>query len=166
MFVYSVRSKHVKFFLLILFVAVTAVSLFVLARDSCETAGGSAVQIKAADHSERMAFLSQFGWEVSEEPVEVTEVIIPSEFDETYTEYNEIQKAQGFDLSAYAGMRVKRWTYSVKNYPGYENQSCIRANLLVYDSKIIGGDICSVELDGFMHGFSMPKTDGGTDGTN
>ena len=45
----------------------------------------------------------------------------------------------------------------MKNYPGYENKDgVIRANILVYDGRVIGGDVCSVELDGFMHGFEKP----------
>ena len=32
----------------------------------------------------------------------------------------------------------------------------VTANILVYENKIIGGDICSVNLDGFMHGFTPP----------
>lgn len=154
MFFYSIKSKQIKAFLLFAFVVVTVVSLFILSNESKETSNDEAISLKAATSDERISFLSQFGWEIDEEPVEVREVIIPSEFDETYTQYNEIQKAQGFDLSIYAGMRVKRWTYSVMNYKGYENQSCIRANVLVYEGLVIGGDVCSVELDGFMHGFS------------
>lgn len=159
MFVYSIKSKHVKVVLLLLFVVLTVISLFVLSRDSTQTGRGDNLTLKASTHEERMAFLSQYGWEIDEEPVEVREVIIPEEFDDTYTAYNEIQKAQGFDLTVYAGMRVKRWTYTVKNYTGYENKECIHANILVYDGLVVGGDICSVELDGFMHGFSMPKSD-------
>lgn len=154
MFVFSVKSKQIKLVLLIVFVLLTVGSLFILSRDSEETAKSSNSNIKASTHSERMSFVSQFGWEVDEEPVEVCEVIIPAEFDETYTAYNEIQKAQGFDLTAYAGMRVKRWTYGIKNYPEYENKNCVRINILVYEGIVVGGDVCSVELDGFMHGFS------------
>jgi len=159
MFVYSIKSKHVKVALLLIFVVVTVISLFILSRDSAQTGKGDNVTIKASTHQERMAFLSQFGWEIDEEPVEVREVIIPEEFDDTYTAYNEIQKNQGFDLTVYAGMRVKRWTYTVKNYTGYENKECIHANILVYDGLVVGGDVCSVELDGFMHGFQMPRND-------
>lgn len=155
MFVYSIKSKHIKVALLAIFVVFTAVSLFILSQDSKET-GKSGMSIKAATHSERMAFLSQYGWEIDEEPVEVQEVIIPSEFDDTYNAYNEIQKDQGFDLTVYAGMRAKRWTYIIKNYSGYENKDCIRVNVLVYDGLVIGGDVCSIELDGFMHGFQKP----------
>lgn len=159
MFVYSIKSKHVKVLLLLLFVVFTVVSLFILSRDSAQTGKGDNISLKASTHEERMAFLSQFGWEIQEDPVEVREVIIPEEFDDTYTAYNEIQKNQGFDLTVYAGVRVKRWTYTVKNYTGYENKECIHANILVYDGLVVGGDICSVELDGFMHGFTMPKSD-------
>ncbi len=159
MFVYSIKSKHVKVLLLLLFVVFTVISLFILSRDSAQTGKGDNISLKASTHEERIAFLSQFGWEINEDPIEVREVIIPEEFDDTYTAYNEIQKNQGFDLNVYAGMRVKRWTYTVKNYTGYENKECIHANVLVYDGLVVGGDICSVELDGFMHGFTMPKSD-------
>ncbi len=155
MFVYSIKSKHIKVALLVIFIILTVISLFILSKDS-QQAGKSGMSIKAASHEERMAFLSQYGWEINEEPVEVQEVIIPQEFDDTYTAYNEIQKAQGFDLTVYAGVRVKRWTYIIKNYKGYENKDCIHANVLVYDGLVVGGDVCSVELDGFMHGFSQP----------
>ena len=153
MFVYSIKSRQIKLFLLMAFVVVTTISLFVLSRESTGVANNDKYNIKASTESERLSFISQFGWEIDEDPVEVCEVIIPTDFDETYTQYNEIQIKQGFDLKTYSGMRVKRWTYSVKNYPGYENKSYIRINILVYDGLVVGGDVSSIELDGFMHGF-------------
>ncbi len=154
MFVYSVKSKHIKLMLLVAFVVMTVVSLFILSNESQHTASANDVSFNASSHEERMRFISQYGWEVEEEPAEVKEVIIPTETDDTYNAYNEIQKSQGFDLNDFAGERVKCWTYIVKNYEGYENQDCIHINLLVYDGAVIGGDVCSVRLDGFMHGFS------------
>lgn len=157
MFVFSVKSNQIKAAVLVLFVVLSAVALFFLSRQSKESAVASGEMIvKASSAEERAAFLSQFGWEIEAEPCEVTEVIIPEEFDETYSAYNEIQKTQGFDLSKYASKRVKRWTYIIKNYPGYENAVCIRANMLVLDGVVIGGDVCSVELNGFMHSFYFP----------
>lgn len=155
MFVYSVKSKQIKFILLVSFVLMTVVSLFILSNESKETSSTDSLSYAGETHKQRMEFISQFGWEVDEEPVEVKEVIIPEEADDTYTAYNDIQKSQGFDLNEYAGKRAKCWTYVVKNYDGYENQDCIHANILVYDGNVIGGDICSVRLDGFMHGFSL-----------
>ena len=153
MFVYSIKSKQIKLFLLIAFVIATVISLFILSRESMDVDNADKSSIKASTASERLTFISQFGWEVDEDPVEVCEVIIPTEFDETYTKYKDIQLKQGFDLKTYSGMRVKRWTYSVKNYPGHENKNYIRINLLVYEGLVVGGDVCSIELDGFMHGF-------------
>ena len=153
MFVYSIKSKQIKLFLLIAFVVLTVISLFILSQESTDVANADKSSIKASTAEERLIFISQFGWEVQEDPVEVCEVIIPAEFDETYTQYNDIQLKQGFDLKTYAGVRVKRWTYSVKNYPGHENKNYIRINLLVYEGLVVGGDVCSIELDGFMHGF-------------
>lgn len=157
MFVYSLKGKQLKLIAVILFVLVSVIVLGVLSHKTMEAnSDKTAVSVKAANAEERVAFLSQFGWEINEEPFEVAEVIIPAEFDETYSKYNAIQTAQGFDLTRYAGKRVKRWTYEIVNYPDYESKSCIRANLLVFEGQVIGGDVCSVELGGFMHGFDMP----------
>lgn len=154
MFVYSVQSKHIKALALGVFVVFTVISLMVLSRESKMTSNDGSLNLKASTHEDRMNFVSQFGWELEEEPIEIKEIIIPTEFDDTYTAYNQIQKEQGFDLLEYAGERAKRWTYIVKNYEGYENKECIHVNILVHDGIVIGGDVCSVELDGFMHGFS------------
>ncbi|MBQ3087234.1 MAG: DUF4830 domain-containing protein [Clostridia bacterium] len=105
--------------------------------------------------SDRIAFLQSFGWDVKEDPVSVADVVIPSVFGDVYENYNSIQIAQGFDLKEYAGRTVKKWVYAVENYPGYaQSEIYIRATVLVCNGRIIGGDICSVELDGFMHGFA------------
>ncbi len=100
-----------------------------------------------------LKFISNFGYSVNNEPDEIKEVIIPFEFNDVYLNYNEIQKSQGYDLTEYSGKRVKRWTFTVKDYPQYENTEYIKINILIFDGKVIGGDVCSVKSDGFMHGF-------------
>lgn len=108
----------------------------------------------AGTNAARVSFLTGLGWQVDEEAVEVREVVIPLEFDQVYQNYNLIQLDQGFDLTQYAGRRMTRYTYEILNYPtGEEN---IRANLLVYKDRLVGGDVCSLRLDGFMHGLRMP----------
>ena len=99
---------------------------------------------------ERILFLEQNGWQVEEEPVFIFSVRIPSDFDDVYRNYNQIQLEQGFDLSSYKGKEVERYQYKVMNYPNFTGE--VRANLLVFHGKIVGGDICSLTLDGFMHG--------------
>lgn len=158
MFVVSLSSKKIKKVLLPLLCFVFAVSAVVLFRCFSTTADKTSevesVGKNITDSSQILTFISTFGWEVDEEPDEVREVIIPAEFDDVYNNYNAIQLKQGYDLQKYAGERVKRWTYTIKNYPEYVDQECIKINILVYKGEVIGGDVCSVRLDGFMHGFS------------
>jgi len=158
MFVYSVKSSRLKLIALAVLAVAAIVALLFVTRGNRPAAGGGSIRHAAATAQERMAFLSQFGWEVGEDPIEVSEVIIPAQFDETYNKYNEIQRAQSFDLKNFAGKRIKRWTYEVNNYPGYEGKpGVVQANLLIDKGLVVGGDICSLELGGFLHGFDFPK---------
>lgn len=110
----------------------------------------AAKEVTLSTNEQRIAFLKSLGWEVISEPSSVSEVMIPQTFNKVYNNYNAIQKEQGYDLTKYRGVRAKRWTYSVSNYPGVKDGVC--ANLLVCEDKLIGGDISSVALDGFMKG--------------
>lgn len=155
MFILSLKSFKGKLLLLVAVVAAAAVICAILAENGVQaqdgSPAGSTVNYSASTDEERMNFIAQTGYTVSAEPVSVTEIMIPEEFDEVYTQYNELQKNDGFDLSSYCGCTVKKWTYTVTNYPEYENSDAIQLTLLVYKGKVIGGDVCSVEIDGFMH---------------
>ncbi len=160
MFIVSVRSSAIKTAALsLLLVACAALGLFAAGKSvfANVAVSDSDITYLAGNAAQRIAFLSQFGWEVEEDPVEVSEVIIPSDFDGAYEKYNEIQKEHGLNLSDYAGRRAKRWTYEVKNYPGYESGSgLVQANIFVYDGRVIGADICSLETDGFIQSLHFP----------
>lgn len=120
---------------------------------------GAAVSTSASprgikSNEDRVAYLESYGWTVSPQAAAVEELLIPEEFDETYTQYLELQSAQGFDLSQYCGKRVKRYTYEITNYP--TGEAGILAGLLIYRNTVIGGDVLSPELGGFIHGLEMP----------
>ncbi len=157
MFVYSVNSSLIKKFGLVILISVSVmlVLCFSFAKKAEKPSSAeTGLSYNASTSKERLDFISQFGWVADDEPCEVREIAIPDEFDEVYNNYNEIQKKQGLDLLPFKGKRVKRYTYIIRNYPGYsENDECIRINLLVSDGAVVGGDVCSVELDGFMHTF-------------
>ncbi len=104
-----------------------------------------------SDNDSRIAFLKKYGWEVEPEAREVIEVVIPEEFDTVYQKYNELQLAEGLNLSKYRGKSVKRYTYLVSNY---EYDGTVLANLLIYKDRVIGGDICSADAEGFVHGLT------------
>lgn len=157
MFVVSMKPTAKKVFIsaviiMVIFIAVIfsgnrAKSELVLQPDTA-----SAI---AVNNEQRQDYLKSFGWEVSDEPVEIVEVVIPEKFGEVYSRYNKLQREQGFDLEKYKGKLVKRYTYAVNNYPN--EPEYVRANMLVINGQIIGGDICSLKLDGFMHGFKKQE---------
>lgn len=103
---------------------------------------------------DREQFLSQFGWEIGGDPLDVRDVTIPAEFDEALAAYNETQKSMGFDLEKYRGRRVKKWVYSVTNYPG--DVRWARATLLIYEGRVIGGDISGHGRERFTHSLMLP----------
>ncbi len=121
-------------------------------REASAPAGPDPTGVKS--NEDRVAYLRSFGWEVSEEPLATQELLIPEEMDESYDEYLALQSEQGFDLTKYAGKRVKRYTYEVTNYPSGEDG--VQANLLIYKNTVIGGEVLSPQLDGFLHGLAMP----------
>lgn len=154
MFVISLKSKHLRnIFALLVAVVLTVIGgiVYVSSTESMPVSKIGSVSMKAETPEERLNFFRQFSYIASENPVEVKEVVIPTEFDETYEEYNELQKKQGLDLTPYRGVRVKSWSYEILNYPGYENtDGLIRGNLLTYNGVVIACDICNISLDGFM----------------
>ena len=95
--------------------------------------------------------MKQFGWEVESEPIKEQQVTIPKEFDKVFAAYNEIQRKQGLDLASFKKKTVMRYTYTVTNYPDYEGE--VYVNILVYKNTVIGGDVCSADVNGFVHGF-------------
>lgn len=124
-------------------------------------AGGDTVTAQAMTSEERIAYLQECGWEVDAASCVVREVIIPSDFDETYQSYADLQARQGFELEKYKGKRVRQVTYEVTNYPDGEE---VVAELLIYRGKIIAGDISSMQTDGgFTRGLMDHPEDQTTD---
>lgn len=105
-------------------------------------------------NDDRVAYVESYGWTVEPQPASVEELMIPEEFDETYAQYLELQAGQGFDLTKYRGRRVKRYAYTITNYPGGETE--VQAGLLIYKNTVIGGEVLSTRMDGFIHSLSFP----------
>ena len=117
-----------------------------------ETAATSAT---VSDNDSRISFLKSFGWEMTTSPVESGQVRIPTETTEIFDRYNQLQQAQGYDLSQYAGKKVMRYVYKVTNYPGATDP--VYATVLVYKNQIIGGDVTNTASGGRIQSF---KKDG------
>ena len=158
MFIYSMHANTIKFFAVICLALTALIAL--IAFVPTYVTGQDATQVvldvsynyeKIKSNDDRINFIKQFGWEVEAQPLKEQEVTIPKEFDKIFAAYNEIQRKQGLDLSSFKKKNVMRYTYTVTNYPDYDGEVYI--NILVYRNKVIGGDVCSADVNGFIHGF-------------
>lgn len=151
------KNKRIVILALVILAIVVLTVCVRGANKTDEAAADAAAQAvrTAKTEEDRIAFLSAFGWEVNEKPVQTQEVRVPTEPNDVFLRYNALQKSQGFDLSEYAGKSIRRYVYQITNYPDAENETWY-ATLLVYKDEVIGGDVSSSAQNGIMHGFSMP----------
>ncbi len=158
MFIMSVKGKTLKIAAVLIAAAIVMSSLIFLLPDAPAVSAGSIFEgsdkinyDKIKTNEQRTEFLRQFGWEPGDDCIEETEIKIPADFDKIMKAYNEVQKSQGLDLSKFKGKTVTRYTYEITNYPEYTGK--VFANVIVYKNRVIGGDICSSDGEGFIHGF-------------
>lgn len=104
--------------------------------------------------ADRTGYAKSIGYSISADSETVRNIVIPAVFGNVYENYNALQKECGFDLSLYKGEDAVQYTYTISNYTDDSENTLdnIIMNLIVCDGKIIGGDICSAKLDGFMTG--------------
>jgi len=162
MFIYSIKASTIKFAAM---VGAAAVALGVIVAAAPEYTPETTAAIAQANaeyrydkiktNEDRVKFLEQFGWKAESEVTEEVTMKIPREFDRVMSTYNELQKRQGLDLSKYRGREVTRYSYKITNYPGYEGS--VTANVIVYKNRVIGGDVSSSDVQGFIGTFEYPR---------
>lgn len=153
MFVYTMKASGIKFFaVLAVSVALLATAIGILPVLSASTDVASVTtDFKNVETEEDMAeFLSQFGHEIEPQAVNVYKMEIPEEFNSVYEKYNEIQRAQGLNLKRYVNKTCTAYVFKVTNYE-YDGE--VFATLFVKNGRVIAGDICSKDGEGFVHGF-------------
>ena len=121
----------------------------------CEATSSSMYAKSGASNADRIKFLSEIGCTVGEECLQEKNTVIPDRFSDVYENYNSLQKESGFNLEPYKGCKAVIYKYAVIKY-GKIGQNTAVANLIVSDGKIIGGDISSVKLSGFMYPLVKP----------
>ena len=134
---------------LVLIIAVVAVAVSAIGGKQ----GG-----KIRDSDDAAAYLESLGWQVSPQPLEVQDIVIPRRFNGVYETYIELQRRQGFKLEEYGGMSATRYSFTVLNYPG--GGEGMVADIVVYGGEIIAGDVQSTAIDGFMEGLCDHAPDG------
>ena len=113
--------------------------------------------IPGATDEERTAYLTDLGWEVEPTPLETLDLQLPEDLSRTWGDYAALQEGQGLPFAQYAGQAVRRYTYTVLNYPGIPKG--VQANLYVAQDCIIGGDIIATGQGGFQGGLAFPETE-------
>jgi hypothetical protein len=154
MFIYSLRASTLKFAAVVVIAVGLLVTLIAVLPSNPNAAGtmgrAAASQRNIRTNEDRVAFLESYGWIVSAEPLEVSDVLIPREFDAAYNKYNDMQRQQGMNIEKHRNKTLKRYTYLVTNYPGYNGM--VIANLLMSGNTIVAADICTADVNGFVHG--------------
>jgi len=161
MFIYSVKATTLKFAAVIGAAVISLAAIILLVPEYTPRTTAAIAQTisqynydKIKTNEDRVKFLKQFGWETDGEVKEEVTMKIPAEFDKVMKTYNELQKKAGFDLSKYKGREVTRYTYRLNNYPDYDGD--VLANVIVYKNRVIGGDVCSSDVKGFIGTFEYP----------
>lgn len=84
----------------------------------------------ASSNSQRTAFIRGQGVACENEPFEVKNVVIPTEFNSLYQSFEALQKSQGLSLEEYKGEKVTRYSYKFIDSPSF-------ACLFIKNSRII-----------------------------
>ena len=113
--------------------------------------------ITAATAEERVAYLEGFGWQVNSQPIETLDLQLPERLENEWETYAKLQKGQNLPFSDFAGQAVKRYTYTVTNYP--ERPTGVQANLYLCEGRPVAGDICCPGADGFQEALIRPAED-------
>lgn len=146
-------SPRMLFGLIMVITGVLVVFITFFANHVAGTKSMSA-SVSCKTEDQRAEFLTGLGWELG--AVEEKQLKIPEEWNKVYQDYNEIQLSQGFDLTELKGQTVTLYTYEITNYEGIGDG--IVADLLVFEGKLVGGDICYTSAeDGFLHGLEKKE---------
>ena len=97
-----------------------------------------------------VTFIQDLGWEIDAVPSEITHVTLPESFDAVYETYSAVQAHSGFPFADFKGKSVTRYTYNVLNHKKSASDK-VTAGVFVYENAIIGAEISSGGMNGFMH---------------
>lgn len=103
----------------------------------------------------RQRYLAGLGWEIDLDSEQRKTVRIPARIEGVLADYNELQLAEGRDLTKHCGERCEQISYTVTNYP--DETQTVLVTLYIQGKELIAGDIHSTALDGFMQGLAKSE---------
>ncbi|MBO4693298.1 MAG: DUF4830 domain-containing protein [Clostridia bacterium] len=105
--------------------------------------------VNGRTNAQRVAFIKSLSMTPDDSMVEIKKINIPLKFSDVYKNYNEMQIQSGYDLSRYKGVKATLYTYPVGKINSSNNDEYY-VNLIVYNGRIIGGDVSSRNFYGEM----------------
>ena len=99
MFIVTTRFSRKKFLQVLMGILTIAILLLCFLPQSESKESDADPTLK--NNADRITYLHSLGWEVAPEPTESLELQLPETLPVNYFADNQIQLAQGFDLSAY-----------------------------------------------------------------
>lgn len=154
MMIWTARFSRKKAVFAVIFMGVVMAALILLMGRMPEEENAAP---QLTTNAERVTYLQSLGWEVSDEPVETLQFLLPNQLSGSYLAYNDLQKSQGFDLTSCCGKQISRYTYAVTNYPG--RAEGIQANLYICEDRPVAGDIFCPGADGFQDTLTYPAAE-------
>ena len=133
MFVLSMKTTRVRL------AAVVAVGGLLLAAIIGISASPHSVSTAAGGATDPVAYLQSLGYEVAPQWNDLKEMVIPATDHAAFAAYNAMAQAAGYDLTPYAGQRIKCYTYAVENYPGTQP---VEACVYTYKDRVVAGTMC------------------------
>ena len=131
------RTKTLRIAVLLSILALIAL-VFLLSSPTCKL-----------DSAEgRCAYIASCGWDADAESEEARAVELPEKFDAVLESYNALQLSQGYDLRAAAGRRCMQYSYDLRSFPDWDGR--VIATIYVYGGRVIGGDVHTADVSGFM----------------
>ena len=143
-FVTTKRSISTVFLVVLLVVVLLTSVLW----KSSEAAAKTALLQVGNTVQERVDFIHRLGYTVSlDVPEKAKQIEIPHIFSDVYQSYQELQQKAGYDLTAYTGKVATLYTFKLVDAV----RNDVYAHLIVYDGRIIGGDIAALSVsDGYL----------------
>lgn len=116
----KIRKKYIVLILIAVIAAILLLFIFMLSGNAAPSDSATCDEIGkfslvAQTVGGEVGFIKQFGYDVNADSRECETVVIPSDFNETYDEYNNLQKKIGLNLEAYKGREIQKITYEINN---------------------------------------------------
>ena len=149
---YIIHMRFTRRRLLLTAAALVLVTGMTLLLAGCFRSSTPCEEVDLATNDQRVAYLEGLGWQVSPETLDLQ---LPEDLKSQWGDYLKLQEKQGLPFGGCAGQTVRRFTYTVTNYP--EVPDGVQANLFLCGDRLVGGDIIATGENGFQTVLAFPE---------